>query len=251
MKYDSTVPMLVAGGVAYLGFPTKSNTTGGVTAIDPASGTVLWTFQFGPVADIGGDLEVADGVVYTTTTNGEVFALSAANGAKRQRLTGFGAFGAGTIAVVNGVLYAGLDDKKGTVAAVNVASGKTLWRKSLGPATFPPSVAASGGTIFAGTVNGGAAEVQTGKLYALDAKTGEQLRSVPVSGGVNEGPVAAGGVVYTGGGNLDSGIVQAWQPATGKQLWSYPTPASMGNITAVPGSRVYFGSGGYVYSLGA
>jgi outer membrane protein assembly factor BamB len=222
-----------------------------VTALDPASGNILWTYQFGPVADIAGQLAVADGVVYTTSTNGELFALSAANGAKRQKVTGFGAFGAGTIAVISGVVYAGLDDKKGTVAAVNTASGKTLWRQGLGPSTFPPYVATSNGIIFAGTVNGGAADAQSGKLYALNAKTGKQLWSQPVTGGVNEGPVAAPGAIYTGGGTLDSGILEAWQPATGKKLWGYTTKDSMGNITVVPGSRVYFGSGGYVYSLGA
>jgi outer membrane protein assembly factor BamB len=250
-KSEGGSPLLVAGGVAYVAFAAKSDVTGGVTALDPASGNILWTFPFGPVSDIAGQLAVADGVVYVPTSDGELFALSAANGAKRQRVAGFGAFGAGTIAVINGVVYAGLDDKKGTVAAVSMASGKTLWRQSLGQASFAPYVATTSGIIFAGMVNGGAAEVQSGKLYALDAKTGKQLWSVPVTGGVNEGPVAAGGAVYTGGGNLDSGILEAWQPTTGKKLWSYPTKDSMGNITVVPGSRVYFGSGGYVYSLGA
>ena len=251
-KSDGGSPLLVAGGVAYVAFAAKSNVTGGVTALNPASGSILWTFDFGPaVADIAGQPAVADGVVYVTSSDGELFAFSAANGAKRQRVAGFGAFGAGTIAVINGVVYAGLNDKKGTVVAVNAATGKTLWRQGLGPATFPPSVASTSGIIFAGTVNGGAAGPQSGKLYALDAKTGKQLWSVPVNGGVNEGPVAAGGVVYAGGGNLDSGILEARQPATGTKLWNYTTTDSMGNLTVVPGSRVYFGSGGYVYSLGA
>jgi outer membrane protein assembly factor BamB len=251
IKSEDEFPLLVTGGVAYVAFAAKSNTTGGVTALDPAGGNILWTFQFGHVADIAGPPTVADGVVYVASTDGELFALSAANGVQRRKVTGFGAFGVGTIAAIKGVVYAGLDDKKGTVAAVDMASGKTLWRQGLGPAEFPPYVATSNGIIFAGTVNGGAAEAQSGKLYALDAETGKQLWSVPVTGGVNEGPAAAGGAVYTGGGNLDSGVLQAWQPATGKQLWSYTTPASMGSITLVPGSRVYFGAGHYAYSIGA
>jgi len=250
-KSDGGSPLLVTGGVAYVAFAAKSNVTGGVTALDPASGTILWTFEFGPVADIAGQPTLADGVVYVTSTNGELFALSAANGTKRQKVTGFGEFGPGTIAAVKSVVYAGLDDKKGTVVAVDMTSGKTLWRQSLGPATFSPSVATTSGVIFAGMVNGGAAEVQSGKLYALNAKTGKQLWSQPVTGGVNEGPVAVNCTVYTGGGTLDSGILEAWQPATGKKLWNYTTKDSMGNITVVPGSRVYFGSGGYLYSLGA
>jgi outer membrane protein assembly factor BamB/tRNA A-37 threonylcarbamoyl transferase component Bud32 len=251
LKSDASSPMLVTGGVAYVAFAAKSDVTGGVTALDPASGTILWTFPFGPVADVAGQLALADGTVYVTSTDGELFALSAANGTKRAEAKGFGAFGTGTIAAVKGVVYAGLDDQKGTVVAVDMASGKTLWRQSLGPATFPPYVATTGGVIFAGTVNGGAAEAQSGKLYALNAKTGTQLWSKPVTGGVNEGPVTGDGTVYTGGGTLDSGILEAWQPASGKRLWSYTTKDSMGNITVVPGSRVYFGSGGYVYSLGA
>ena len=188
--------------------------------------------------------------MYVTSTNGELFALSAANGALRRKVTGFGAFGPGTIAAVNGVVYAGVDDKKGTVAAVDTATGKTLWRQSLGAVTFPPSVTTASGTIFAGLVNGGAADVQSGKLCALNAKTGKQLWAQPVSGGVNKGPAAGHGVIYTGGGDLKSGILQAWQPATGKQLWSYKAD-SMGNINVVPGSRVYFTAGQTVYSLGA
>ena len=250
IKQEDQSQMLVTGGVAYVAFAAKSNTTGGVTALDPASGNILWTYEFGPVSDIAGHPAVTNGVVYVTSTNGELFALSAANGALRRKVTGFGAFGPGTIAAVNGVVYAGVDDKKGTVAAVDTATGKTLWRQSLGAVTFPPSVTTASGTIFAGLVNGGAADVQSGKLCALNAKTGKQLWAQPVSGGVNEGPAAGHGVIYTGGGDLKSGILQAWQPATGKQLWSYKAD-SMGNINVVPGSRVYFTAGQTVYSLGA
>ena len=251
IKSDDSAPLLVTGGVAYLGFAAKNNTTGGVTALDPATGTILWTYPFGPVADIGGQLAVDGGLVYVTTTNGELFALGAASGAKRYEVKGFGAFGPGSIAAAGGVVYAGLDDKKGTVAAVDPASGKTLWRQSVGPASFSPNVAMTSGVVLAGTVNGPGIGDQSGKLYALSPKTGQPLWSMPVSGGVNEGPVAAGGVVYTGGGNQDIGILEAWQPATGKKLWSYPVKDSIGRITVVPGSRAYFGSGGYVYSVGA
>jgi serine/threonine protein kinase/outer membrane protein assembly factor BamB len=250
IKQEDQSWMMVTGGVAYVAFAAKSNVTGGVTALDPASGNILWTYNFGPVADIAGHPTVTNGVVYVTSTNGELFALSAANGALRRKVTGFGKFGPGKVAAVNGVVYAGVDDEKGTVVAVDTATGKTLWRRSLGAATFPPSVTTASGIIFAGLVNGGAAEVQSGKLYALNAKTGKQLWAQPVSGGVNEGPAAGDGVVYTGGGDLNSGILQAWQPATGKQLWSYKAD-SMGNIDVVPGSRVYFTAGRTVYSLGA
>jgi outer membrane protein assembly factor BamB len=248
IKSDVEYPVQVAGGVAYVAFAAKSDVTGGVTALSPGTGDILWTFAFGPVSDVPGGLTVAAGVVYVTSSNGELFALSAANGAKRRRVTGFGGF-VGTIAAVGGVVYAGVDDKKGTVVAVDMTSGKTLWRQSLGATQYAPNVATSGGTVFAGTVSG--AVVQSGKLFALNPKTGKQMWSGPVSGGVNEGPVAAADAVYTGGGNLNSGILQAWQPATGKELWRYTAPDQLGKLTVVPGSRVFFGAGGYVYSVGA
>jgi outer membrane protein assembly factor BamB len=91
---DGETPLLGTDGVAYAGFAAKSDTTGGVTALAPATGTVLWTFAFGPVSDMTGTIAVAAGVVYATSSDGEIFALSAANGTKQQRITGsFGDFG--------------------------------------------------------------------------------------------------------------------------------------------------------------
>jgi outer membrane protein assembly factor BamB len=260
IKQEDGSPLLAAGNVVYAGFAAKSNTTGGVTALDPATGTLLWTLAFGPVSDIGGPMVVEKGVLYVATGDtekGELWALSAANGGVRRRVAGFPQFGAGTLAVINGVVYAGLDDNKGTVVAVNMASGKTLWQKAVGPATFPPYMATTNGMLFAGTVEGGMAEAQTGKLYALNPKTGDLKWSIPIDGGVNSGPIAASGVVYTAGGNQVSGngkpvhgILEAWQPS-GKKLWSYQSKNFMGNMTVVPGSRVYASGGGYLYSLGA
>ncbi|HVT69300.1 MAG TPA: PQQ-binding-like beta-propeller repeat protein [Trebonia sp.] len=251
VKSDSAYPMLAAGGVVYVAFAAKNDLASGVTALDPATGTIVWTLAFGENDGIAGMLALADGVLYTTTTAGEAFAISAKNGAQRQRIGGFGAFGSSPIAAADGVVYAGLDDKKGTVVAVDTAAGKTLWRQSLGAATFGPSVAAANGIVFAGTVDGGALASQTGKLFALSAKTGKPLWSVPVAGGANEGPVVAGDVVYTGSGALASGTLVAWELTTGRKAWSFTAPDAMGDITAVPGSRVFFGSGGYVYSVGA
>jgi serine/threonine-protein kinase len=246
---QGVIPLLGAGGVAYAGFAPKVNTTGGVTALDPATGTVAWTFRFPGVADTAGALAVADGVVYVTTGDGEIFALSAADGTKRQLVGGFGEFGAGAIAVAGGVVYAGVDDQKGTVVAVNVASGKTLWRQSLGAAAFPASLASANGVVFAGMLRSLQSSGSAGaELYALNATTGQRLWSVPVDGGVNAGPVAAGGTVYTGSAD---GVLGAWQANTGNKLWSYTAAGPVGSLSVVAGSRVYFGAGDSVYSVGA
>src|SRR5262249_8895318 len=115
-------PLTVVGTVIYVGVAPRSQTTGGVTALDAGSGELLWTYQFGPVADIAGGLAVTGGVAYATTTDGEIFTLATADGTKGKRFAGsFGKFGTGTVAVVNGVLYAGGDNKNGVVFAVNTA----------------------------------------------------------------------------------------------------------------------------------
>jgi outer membrane protein assembly factor BamB len=249
LTQDTETPLVAAGNVAYAGFPSKSNTTGGVTALDPATGTVLWSFEFGPTSDVTGAIAVADGVVYTTSSDGEIFTLTAANGTKRRRITGsFGEFGAGTLAVVSGVVFAGGDAGKGSVFAVNAATGNTLWRTDLGKSSFPAYLASTDGVVFAGLLRSLQASGQDGDgLYALNAATGKQLWSVPVSGGVNAGPVAASGVVYTGS---EDGVLDAWQATTGNKLWSYTAPDPIGSLVVVAG-RVYFGAGDYVYSFGA
>ena len=79
-----------------------------------------------------------------------MFALSAADGTKRHRVSGFGEFGAETIGVAGGVVYAALDDQKGTMVAVDVASGKTLWRDAYGEAQGSPSMISADGVVFTG-----------------------------------------------------------------------------------------------------
>jgi outer membrane protein assembly factor BamB len=204
------------------------------------------------VSDITGGLAVAGGAVYTTTGQGEIFALSAADGLKRKRVAGFGDFGLATIVVDNDVVYAGLADQKGTVVAVDVASGKTVWRQPLASTEplFSAFLVGGKGVVFAGLLrtlapNSGP---NGGGLYALNAATGKPLWSVPVNGGVNAGPVVAGSVVYTGSSD---GVVEAWQASTGNKVWSYTTPDPIASIAVVAGSRVYAGSGNYVYSFGA
>jgi outer membrane protein assembly factor BamB len=244
---DSTPPLVAQGSVVYAGYAAKSDTTGGVTALAAATGDILWTYAFGAVADIAGGLAVSGGVVYTTASDGEIYALSAASGAKRQKVSGFGEFGAGTIAAVGGVVYAGLDDKKGTVVAVDVASGKTVWQLSLASSVYPPYVASAGGLVLASVITPNA---PTGGVYGLDPATGKPKWLAKVQGTPAWGPAAGGDLVYVGSG-ADQGVLYAWDAATGKQRWSYTAPDTIGTGTVTAGSRVYVSAGQYVYSLGA
>jgi outer membrane protein assembly factor BamB len=245
---EGSLALKVAGGTVYAGIAPKNPTTGGVTAFSASAGDLLWTYPFGPVADVAGALAVTAGVVYVTTTDGEIFTLSAAAGARQRLISGsFGKFGAGTVAVVDGVLYAGGDNDNGAVFAVNAATGKTLWQRDLAATANPAYLAAGNGVVFAGLLrNPQSAGPDAGGLYALNGATGRPLWSVPVAGGVNLAPVLAGDAVYTGSGN---GVLDAWQASTGNKLWSYSAPRAIGSNLEVAGSRVYFSAGDYVYAV--
>jgi outer membrane protein assembly factor BamB len=60
---------------------------------------------------------------------------------------------------------------------------------------------------------------KSGSLLAIDADTGQQLWSVPITGYVTRvSPAVSDGVVFAGGGFAFG----AWDAATGKQLWTVP-----------------------------
>jgi outer membrane protein assembly factor BamB len=245
---EGSIALKVADGTVYAGIAPKNPTTGGVTAFSASDGELLWTYPFGPVADVAGGLAVTAGVVYVTTTNGEIFTLSAAAGTRQRRISGsFGKFGAGAVAVVDGVLYAGGDNDNGAVFAVNAATGKTRWQRDLAASASPAYLTAGNGVVFAGLLrNPQSAGLAAGGLYALNGVTGQTLWSVPVAGGVNLAPAVAGDAVYTGSEN---GVLDAWQASTGNKLWSYSLPDAIGSNLGVSGSRVYFSAGDYVYAV--
>lgn len=251
-------PLVAADRRAFVAFAARSDVVSGVTAFDPGDGTILWSTPFGENDGIAGQMAVSGKVLYVPTDKGVLFALSMVNGGVRRRATGFGQFGASQIAVAGSTVFVGLDDQQGTVVAIDMTSGQALWQHSIGPSVFGASVAAAGGVVYAGVQNGGLGGVQTGTMVALSATTGKQIWSVPVTGGVNEGPFVQDGVLITGSGNLEldknlvSGAVQAWQPATGKKLWTHLPPAlGEGGIAGLFKGRVYYGdTSNNLYSLG-
>lgn len=132
--------------------------------------------------------------------------------------------------VVNGVLY--FTGSYGTVYAVEGTSGKLLW-------TFEPKiwehnplkmnfgfganrgVAYAHGKIFSAALDG--------RLFALDAKTGQKLwetETTDPKGGqtITGAPRAFGDKVMIGQGGADFGMrgyVSAYDQATGKQVWKF------------------------------
>jgi outer membrane protein assembly factor BamB/serine/threonine protein kinase len=243
--------LAAADGLVYAGFAIRSHTARGVTALSADRGQVVWTVEFERKLDTTGGLAVSRGVVYVTTSHGEIYAFRAVDGRRRWRIAGRNVtFGLAPPVVARGVVYASSGNSIPVLYAVHAATGRGLWYRALGAAAFPAYLAVADGVVYAGLTRiNGAAGLNAGGLSALHAATGRQLWQVPVAGGVDLAPSTAPGVVYTGSNN---GALDAWQAGTGTRLWSFSAAGLIGTNIAVTDGIVYFGSNdNHVYAVTA
>jgi outer membrane protein assembly factor BamB len=122
------------------------------------------------------------------------------------------------------------------VEAVSAATGRMLWRASLGQGVgAPPTV--SGGRVFVGALGDGG-------VYALDLRSGRIVWRAQTGGSnVYGGALVAGGRVYVG---ADDGKLYAFDAANGAKEWTasavgdHATPALVGGVVytvgGVPGT---------------
>lgn len=161
--------------------------------------------------------------------------------------SGRGRFGSGfrpsedTPLVRNGVMYIATPYSR--VAAVDPVTGKELWSYRLpsgNPATRGLEFWAGDGTTPAQVVFGST----DGKLYSLNAKTGEPnksfgdngvvnlnteeiMRGLPGRNGLSSPPVVYKNLVITGGTTQENpphgpaGDIRAWDMRTGKLVWTF------------------------------
>jgi outer membrane protein assembly factor BamB len=137
---------------------------------------------------------------------------------------------------------AGLD---GQVVALVEKNGHVRWRRTIGPSETSPAVA--NGRVYVGD--------WTGRVYALDERTGRTIWTFATGGQVKGGVAVDGNRVYVG--SYD-GHVYALNARTGHEFWRASAQArlgSTGTFYATPAAaygRVYIGSTDHkVYSFGA
>ena len=103
------------------------------------------------------------------------------------------------------------------------------------------SPAVANGTVYFGS--------RDGKLYALDAASGEKRWQYQTGSWVDSSPAVVGGIVYVGS---NDGNLYALDANTGERLWTFKTPYVVASSPAVAGGIVYFGSDDYcVYAVDA
>jgi len=179
---------------------------------------------------------VVDGIVYVGSTNGNFYALDAANGHLRW------SYPTGSVesrpAVVGGVVYVGSGDLK--VYALDAANGHLRWSYLTGYwVDSGPAVA--DGVVYVGS--------DDHKVYALDAANGHLRWSYTTGDFVDSSPAVAGGVVYVGS---DDTKVYALDAANGHLRWSYTTGGDIYSSPTAAGGIVYVGStDGNLYALRA
>lgn len=226
---------------------------GTLYALDAATGSPRWTVETGPELALpwgfeSGDLYtsspvLAGGRVYFGSGDGHVYAVDAATGAVAWSAETGGRVRS-TPAVHDGRVYVGSAD--GVVYAFDAADGSAVWRHETEGAgldsgafgydrrTIQSSPAVADGRLFVGA--------RDGRLYALDADTGERLwRSPERISWVNGAPAVSNGVVYAA--TSDQQFVQAVDAGTGEERWRVPTAGIVWTSPAVAGDQVIVAEG--------
>lgn len=182
-----------------------------------------------------GAVAVAEGVVYATTLNGQVYALNdlGAEGVSTRWVSAVGGengFGGAYnspavgrylyVSGINGVLYA-IEQPAGGGAAATAWRRPQIESEDMTPLVGSPALDEAGGIIAVGS--------EDKRLYAYNAITGDELWSpFQTEGEIWSAPVLRNGVAYFGS---QDGNVYAVDLRTGTEKWRFETGAA---IVATP-----------------
>ena len=198
-------------------------TTTSVTAI-----TAVSAVSGGNISADGGDLVTARGICWNTTSNPTILQSHTSDG------TGTGAFTSTITSLLPNTAY---HIRAYATNSVGTAYGNDL--------SFTTLVPPTGGTIYIGGIS-------DGKLYALDANTGNIKWTFQTGGAITNSPTIVGNLVIFGSNDRN---LYAVNTNTGLMYWRFSTGSSgVGeNIEVSPAvnlSTVYFScSNGKLYAI--
>jgi outer membrane protein assembly factor BamB len=218
----------------------------------------LWRFDAGHA--VVSSPVVADGVLYAGAKNGSFYALDAHSGALKWKFSADAPI-TSSAAIAGGICY--FTTSANTVYALNT-DGSLIWKRSTGPDLPFDALAGfhtsqdwdywtSSPLVLDGRVTVGSGD---GKIYSLDAKSGDVVWSFATTGRERSSPASDGKAIFAG--SFDGPMV-ALDPRNGKLRWSFHTlgtpvfPAgSIQSSPAVKDGLVYFGARDFnLYALDA
>jgi outer membrane protein assembly factor BamB len=141
-------------------------------------------------------------------------------------------------------VYFGLDKGKETFFALNLQTGKTLWKKKLGDLSSSPTLCED--KIFVGTSDG--------TLWALDKASGEKIWQFDAKATIISTP-ARGYFSPTSNAELicfgsTDGYLYALSSDSGSVGWKYKAEGGIYSSSAIKNEMVFFGSvDGNLYAL--
>ncbi|MDD5697224.1 MAG: PQQ-binding-like beta-propeller repeat protein [Victivallaceae bacterium] len=265
LRWKYKTDSAVKGSLAYSrGLIYAGSVKGTVYCIDSDNGNKIWIYQLyddvpGPIWFYSSPL-VVDGIVYVGVAS-DFVALDARTGKliwKRNDLVGHFQCPCYSVpAFSQDKVFAGFTN---CLAALNGKNGKSWWeRKGLtNKETRSFYTLQASPVIYQGRLYCG----RTDKIYALDAATGDIVKSYAVDSNIFSTPAVRDNNLYTAS---STGQVIKFDLATGKKLWSCQTGISItlaapyrrvrggaGIVSspAITSSTVYIGSNdGYIYGL--
>lgn len=230
-----TSPPAVVGDVLFAG--------GGQTAyaIDIATGEKQWTVGM-DVTTGNFSPAVADDTVYVAGQSngvGRLFALATSDGATEWQ---YNANVTTSPMAVDGRVFIATDDGGQSVLhAVDSATGEEAWTFSVGSddrSQVGDIPAVVDGTVYctAARYLDARTENQEGRLFALDAVTGNRQWTMTVSDPVVSAPAVSEGTIYFGD---TAGTVHAVDTDTGEEQWEHRIGDSIRTAPAVADDTIY------------
>jgi outer membrane protein assembly factor BamB len=174
--------------------------------------TLLWNFTTGD--SVNYSPVVADGIVYTSSYDGNLYALNAGTGEKiwNYNVTALGIGSSPTVA--EGFVYVGSGDQSRFLYAFNAYNGGLLWTAYVGASVTSDPTIVNGVIYLAANGMYGSSSC----VLAIDAKTGAELWNYSSTNNLACTPAVVDGVVYIGSGG---GCVHALNAGDGHEIWSY------------------------------
>ncbi len=243
----------VVGGMLYVGY------VGGFCALNASNGWFLWNFAT-PYQTTYTSPVVCDGVVYTSSSDTNVYALNAATGSKIWSFSTNGSI-LSAPAIDNGLVIVSSSNMNwainSNVYALNASTGSLAWNFT-GKSRFCASPAIADGMVFVGS--------EDGYLYALNESTGVKLWSYAAkfwsydgygyrAGGYVGSAAVTNGRVYFAAENENTSSltnIYALEEATGSKIWTYNMSGFVNGAVVVAGDEVFLtGNDRYIYALNA